>query len=297
VKFGDAFFPQLGQGEVFRISPVVSNNIVAEINRTTGAIMLANTGGADVALSSLTISSAFGSVDAGSLTPITGHYDASGNGAVDPNDAWSITSPAGSNTLFSETTTGDAGTLGAGEQIVLSPGGGWLRSPTEDLFVSLLLGSGTVLNAAVTYMGNGGRAFARGDLNFNGSIDLADWSIFAASSYTTLTGLSRAEAYAVGDLDADGDNDHADFLLFKRDFNAANGLGAFEAQVLGVPEPATLRPIVVCFAAWLIDWRRASLKHHGFRRQAAADKSAAWIITSFAALLGTKVSPPREDEL
>jgi hypothetical protein len=240
VKFGNAFFPPLGQGEIFRITPVVSNTIAVEVNRDTGAITLANMSGAEITFSALTLTSAFGAIDASALTPITGHYDESGNGAIDPFDLWSITSPPGSPTQFSETSTGDPGAIAAGESIVFSPAGGWIRSPTEDLFASLLLGDGTVLNATVSYTGNGGSPFLRSDLNFNGAVDLADWSLFVASSYAALTGLNRAEAYAVGDLDADGDNDHADFLLFKSDFNVANGAGAFESRILRVPEPTTL---------------------------------------------------------
>jgi hypothetical protein len=205
----------------------------------------------------LTLISAFGAIDAEALTPITGHYDESGNGAIDANDTWTITSPPESPTQFSEASTGDPGAIAAGESILLSPAGGWVRSPSEDLFASLLLGDGTVLNATVTYTGNSGNPFARSDLNFNGAVDLADWSLFVASSYTALTGLGSAEAYGRGDLDADGDNDHADFLLFKRDYNAANGAGAFESHLLRVPERSTLG-LAVGFAACLLIAGRCS---------------------------------------
>jgi hypothetical protein len=257
VKFGNAFFPPLGQGEIFRISPEMPNSVVLEVNRDTGAITLANNTGSDVSFSSLTITSAFAAIDAGALTPITGHYDENGNGAIDPDDAWSITSPTGSHTQFSEASTGDAGAIGTGEQIVLSPAGGWTRSPNEDLFGSLLLADGTVLNAAVTYTGNGGRPFSRSDLDFSGAVEIDDWSIFVANAYTSLSGLSRAEAYAAGDLDADGDNDHTDFLLFKRDYNIANGAGAFESQVLRVPELTSLR-LAIGFAACLLTRGRSN---------------------------------------
>jgi hypothetical protein len=251
VKFGNGFFPPLGQGEIFRISPILSSMITLEINRSSGAITLANATGTDVTFSALTLTSAFGAIDPGALTPITGHYDESGNGAIDADDSWSVTSPPGSFTQFSEASTGDPGAIAAGESIVLSPAGGWIRSPNEDLFVSLLLGDGTVLNASVRYTGNGGTPFARSDLDFNGAVDLADWSLFVASSYAALTGLSRAEAYSRGDLDADGDNDHADFLLFKRDYNTANGAGAFESRLLRVPERTTWG-LAVGFAACLL---------------------------------------------
>jgi hypothetical protein len=230
-----------------------------EVNRDTGAITLANNTGIDISFSSLTITSGFGAIDAGALTPITGNYDEIGNGAIDPDDGWSLTSPAGSHTQFSEASTGDAGTIAVGEQIVLSPAGGWTRSPNEDLFASLLLANGTVLHATVTYIGNNGSPFSRSDLNFSGAVDIADWSLFVANAYTNLNGLSRAVAYAAGDLDADGDNDHADFLLFKRDFNIANGAGAFESQVLRVPESASLH-LAIGIAACLLTGGRSSYR-------------------------------------
>jgi hypothetical protein len=227
----------LGQGEIFRISPV---GVSVVVDRNTGNITLTNNTGAAISLTSLSITSAFGAIEPTQLTPISGHYDSTGNGSVDNNNPWSISSPGGSHTLFSEATTGDPGTLAAGQQISLSSAGGWIQSPKEDLALNLTLNGGTVLSAGVSYVGNGGQAFASGDLNFSGGIDAADWSIFAANAYTNLSGLSRAQAYAKGDLDGDGDNDYADFKLFKASFNAANGAGAFSAMLVQVPEPAAL---------------------------------------------------------
>jgi hypothetical protein len=244
VKFGNSFFPPLGEGEIFKISPILSAAVTVQIDRATGAMTLTNATGSPISFSSLSISSAFGAIAPDSLIPITGHYDSTGNGSVDNNNPWSVTSPAGSHTLFSEATTGDAGTLAGGQQVSLSPSGGWIHSPTEDLFVSLLV-DGNVTNATVTYTGNSGQPFKRSDLDFNNVVDAADWHAFHASAYANLTGLSRAEAYAQGDLDGDGDNDYADFKLFKKDYNAVNGAGAFEAMVAGTPEPAAASLAVV----------------------------------------------------
>jgi hypothetical protein len=198
---------------------------------------LTNSSGAAISLTSLTLASAVGSIDAAALTPITGHYDSTGNSAVDNNNPWTITSPAGSHTLFSEATTGDAGMLANGQQISLAAAGGWIRSPNEDMTLTLMNGGG-LLAAGVSYIGNGGQAFGRSDLDFNGDVDVADWSVFTANSYSSLAGLSHAEAYGKGDLDGDLDNDFTDFRLFKQDFNSANGAGAFEAMIGYVPEPA-----------------------------------------------------------
>ncbi len=233
VKFGNGFFPPLGQGEVFRITPV---GVSVVIDRDSGGITLTNSSGAAISLTSLTMTSALGGLDAAALTPITGNYDSIGSGAVDNNNPWTITSPAGSHTLFSEATTGDAGMLANGQQISLSVAGGWIPSLTEDVTLTLQNG-GALIAAGVSYVGNGGQPFERSDLDFDGVVNLADWSVFTDNSYTSLSGLSGAEAYGKGDLDGDGDNDFSDFRLFKQDFDDANGAGAFEALVGQVPEP------------------------------------------------------------
>lgn len=255
VKFGNSFFPPLGQGEIFKISPVLSGSVLATIDRNSGEITLANATGAPIAFTSYTMTSTVGAIDAADFTPITGHYDSVGNGSVDNNNPWQITSPAGSHTLFREATTGDAGALAANSEITLAPAGGWIPSPTEDVFLSLLLDDGAVLNATVAYTGNGGDPFARGDLDFDGDLDVADWTVLVNSSYAPLApGLSRAQSYAFGDLDGDNDADFADFRLFKADFDEVNGVGAFEAMTRGVPEPgaATLvLAVIVGQVLWL----------------------------------------------
>ena len=265
VKFGNSFFPPLGEGEIFRIAPVASNGLDAVIDRATGMVTLTNSTGADVDLSTLTIASAIGAINASSLTPITDHYDLNGNRSVDGNDAWTITSPGGSHTVFSEMTTGDPGTLANGQQISLSPGDGWIPSPNEDLVLSLLVDGGTVLNASVSYVGNGGQPFDRSDLDFNGVVNIDDWAIFAANSFGNLDGLSLAQAYGKGDLDGDGDNDYDDFQLFKSDYNAVHGAGAFEVAILGVPEPSSLVLAAGVAAVCLICRRQRDCRRHVLR--------------------------------
>ena len=237
VKFGNGFFPALGQGEIFRIT--AGSSLDAVINRNTGAITLTNNSGTPISLKSLTISSATGAIDPTSLTPITGHYDFAGDKSVDNNNNWMITSTAGNHTLFSESSTGDPGMLAIGQQLVLSPANGWIPSPTEDLFVSLLNSVNTVVNASMVYTGNGGVPFTRSDLNFDGVLSAADWAVFTTSAATNLSGLSKAQSYGRGDLDGDGDNDYNDFKLFKTDYSVANGSSAFDALLQQVPEPGT----------------------------------------------------------
>lgn len=244
VKFGDSFFPALGQGEIFRIVP--GSALSAVINRNTGAITLTNNTGAAISLKSLTISSTTGAIAPGSLTPITGHYDLSGDQSVDNNNNWTITSAAGNHALFSESSAGDPGTLAVGQQITLSPTGGWIPSPTEDLFISLLNSANTVVNASMAYIGNGGVPFSRSDLNFDGSITVADWSIFAGYAASNMAGLSKAQSYGRGDLDGDGDSDYNDFKLFKSDYTLAHGAGSFETMLASIPEPNSFYLIAMC---------------------------------------------------
>jgi hypothetical protein len=87
-------------------------------------------------------------------------------------------------------------------------------------------------------------AFKRSDFNFDGLINIADWNVFLANNGTNMSTLSDAESYAKGDLNGDQLSNYTDFRLFKADFNAANGAGAFEA-LAGVPEPASLALVLV----------------------------------------------------
>lgn len=247
IKFGNAFFPPLGQGEIFRISAIPTNALEVTINRSTGAVTIANSTGAAIDFTSLTLSSITGAINSFGLTPITGHYDLSGNGSVDNNNAWQITTSQPG--MFTESTTGDRGTLANGASITYSPAGGWIQSPIEDITASIALAGGGTLNAVVRYTGNGGQPFERSDLDFDGQLTAADWAVFIAQAGTNLAGLSTAQAYTRGDLDGDGDNDYGDFKIFKSDYIQVNGAAAFAALTQSVPEPGTL---VICLLGLLV---------------------------------------------
>lgn len=77
------------------------------------------------------------------------------------------------------------------------------------------------------------------DLNLDGQTNAGDWAMFVVNSYTTFAGLGQLDAFQRGDLDFDGDNDVADFRYFKSAYIAANGANAF-ASLFGVPEPSAL---------------------------------------------------------
>lgn len=250
VKFGNGFFPPLGEGEIFRIMP--DTTLQLTVDRTTGSITLGNFTGAALDIASYNLTSAFGAINFSGLTPITGNYDLAGNDFVDDDNNWSITSPGGSFTTFAEASLGDPGRLTSGQQVVLSAANGWLKSNVQDLALAVVLGNGSVLNAVVSYTGNSGAAFARGDLNFDGAINVADWNVFKASGYAPISVTSGAQRYALGDLDNDGDNDYADFRTFKALYNAVNGVGALEVAIASVPEPGGLRMVGIGLAAILL---------------------------------------------
>lgn len=80
----------------------------------------------------------------------------------------------------------------------------------------------------------------QGDFDGVAGIDVADWTQLKAGFNTDLTGLSAAEGYALGDINLDRKIDRFDFAQFRTQFDLANGVGAFEAMLAQVPEPATL---------------------------------------------------------
>jgi hypothetical protein len=79
-----------------------------------------------------------------------------------------------------------------------------------------------------------------GDLDFDASIDSADWSMFRSGQHADMTGFTRSQALALGDLNGDFRNDHADFVLFKSVFEGMNGQGSFAAMLERVPEPTSI---------------------------------------------------------
>ena len=107
-----------------------------------------------------------------------------------------------------------------------------------------------------------------GDLDFDGDVDENDWPIYRNGFGQDMSGLSIAEAYLLGDLDGDFDNDPIDFGLFKTAFDNDQGVGAFAAMLVSVPEPTSIALLV--FGGLLLlpanRWRRTtnlSIQHEG----------------------------------
>jgi hypothetical protein len=217
---------------------------VLVVDRDTGAISLANQTAGNVQVKGYSITSAAASLDPANWMTID-------TGSFDPDGTW--TAESVTSTDITESVSGgvlDGGTLApAASQGIGTP---WLKTPFEDLVFEFTLGDGTTGFGAVQYTGNDGMPFDRSDLNGDGDVNVADWSLFLPNSFTTFPGETAVGAYLKGDLDGDMDNDYADFQLFKADFIAANGEAAFAQLVGNVPEPSTLALLTavmgcVCF--------------------------------------------------
>jgi hypothetical protein len=216
------------------------------VNRGTGNIMLTNNGAAPINIDGISISSAGGGLNPATWLSITNNYDEPpGNGSVDPDDPWTITASTSTNLTEAEQSAGgNGGTLGVGQTVNL--GNAWVKSHIEDVAVDLQLTSGSISTASVSFSGGpGGVSYPRSDLNTDGNINASDWPLFHPNLLADLSSMTDVERALAGDLDGDGDNDVSDFTLFKADFDAANGAGAFNAMLAGVPEPSAVALVLL----------------------------------------------------
>jgi hypothetical protein len=225
------------------------------INTNTGAMTLNTGSGTARGIQGYSITSA---ANVGGLSPtawlsVADNYDSGHPGAnqVDANDQWTELTAAASNTDLSESQIGgDGGLLNASRSIPL--GNAWIRNPFgEDIQLEILLPDGRKRRVDVTYNGTSENPLQVGDLNFDGSLTALDWPIVRNNFNANLASLTRAEAYNLGDLNSDGVNNRIDFALFKGLYDAANGVGAFEAMASTIPEPTglTISAVGACIAA------------------------------------------------
>jgi hypothetical protein len=165
--------------------------------------------------------------------------------SFDPEGIWSINSSTANQ--LAETEFGNGGQLGTGgtaTSLQLGLDDAWTLSRFEDLVVSItrLLPDNVTtetIGVPVKYLNGLGQAAARSDLNFDGTVDAADWSLFYPNYLKNLSALTVAQAANLGDLNGNKTNDYTDFLLFRGDFDAANGAGAFAAMI-AAPEPSSV---------------------------------------------------------
>jgi hypothetical protein len=200
---------------------------VLVVNRSTGAVSLANQTTGGIQLKGYSITSA-----GGGLNPAT--WVSIDAGAFDPDGTW--TAQSSTSTNLTESVTGgnlNGGTIAAGTSAGI--GAPWIKTPIQDLAFSFTLGDGSTATGQIQYTGD---PLARSDLNGDGAINAADWALFVPNSFTTFAADTAVAAYRKGDLDGDKDNDYADFKLFKADYSAVNGAAAFAALTGVVPEPS-----------------------------------------------------------
>ena len=213
------------------------------VNRDTGGLTLFNQTGGAVNIKSYSITSAFEALDPANWLSIADNYDAGSPGPnqVDAAHNWSeLTDPTANGDLSeADLQSADGAALAHTRTVNLGTSAAWIRNPTEDLVFQYISGS-QIVQGLVQYTGHGGLPFASGDLNTDGAINTADWTIFRTNQQTNLTSKSLAEAYRLGDLTGDRLNNHADFVLFKTAYDAANGAGAFVTMLAAVPEPSSV---------------------------------------------------------
>ena len=230
------------------------------IDRDTGSVTLRNGTDAPVHISGYVITSTFEAFAPDNWLSIAENYDANNGGSVDTSNNWSeLTQPDAHGDLSeADLDTGTGTTMAAGTTIDLGNAGTWIQNPTETDILFQFISNGQVETGFVRFVGNEGQPFDAGDFDFDGDIDETDWGIFRGGQHADMTTLSLAEAYQMGDLTGDLANNHPDFVAFKTIFNAANGAGAFEAMLAGVPEPSSVVLLIGAGLAWLgiLRWPR-----------------------------------------
>ena len=210
------------------------------VDQQTGEIRIVNPADGDINLSfkDLSITSPVGALDPSKWTPIAGNYDLSGDGSVDADGNWTVTSDTVNELSEAAEAGGGDGLVTVAQEVSLGVGA-WVQNPAKDLKFYYTDADGIVHRLSVHYTGTN---IVNADMNFDGVVDALDWPIFLNGSQRNLSGMSAAKAYQMGDLDGDGDSDIWDFALFRQAFEAANPApGAFEAMVASyAPEPGTL---------------------------------------------------------
>lgn len=218
--------------------------VTATVDRDTGKIAIENNTPVDFTVKSYSISSPFGSLDATEWNTI-----APGNNGADP-DPWTITAPASPGTTPFATSLAEQEIAGGSGGATLAANTGefdlgenvWVRTPFQDITISLTLADGTVVSPLISYTGD---ALKPGDFDGDGDVTMSDYAILSANMHNTnISTLTFANAYLLGDMTGNRRINYEDFEDFVFAFDAQNGgAGAF-ARMSGVPEPASASLLV-----------------------------------------------------
>lgn len=247
----------------------------AIIDRDLGSVRIVNNTGVPVDLRGYSFRSIAGAFDEAAATFL-----------ADTDSDWIQTTQIGDsvNDLSEVHITSD--TLAADGEINLGDNDIWIKyfEEAEDVSFSYLVdGSDEQVTGILEFANTPGESFAFLDLNFDGNVDLGDWSAFLAITDTAdLSDLTTAQAYQKGDLDADGRLGVGDFVTFQREFDSLMGAGAFAAMVSGapVPEPSTVVMLSAGCVGLLIGQRRAIS-----RRRAIVQRFAHLALLAVAGML------------
>ena len=215
----------------FRLSASIT------INRQSGEILLSNTGSSNLNIHGYSLTSTNGSFGSSAGLSIANNYDDT------PATARSIATMSGRfcrdpiRHQLSESEIsvgGNGGTLSTSTPIDL--GDAWLRTPYQDVAGTLLLADGSQIGHSPSATADS--VIPSGDLNGDGDVTGADWTLFKAGQGTNFTGMSKAEAYLKGDLTGNLSHDLNDFFAFRTQYELFNGgSGSFARMLAGVPEP------------------------------------------------------------
>lgn len=233
------------------------NEFDVTIDRATGNVTVQNNSPGATAIKGLSFTSPTGELNAATWTSISSAYDEPpGNGTVDPDDPWTITSSTDLNlTEVEQSVGGNGASLAVAQTINL--GNFWRKSRLQDVGLLVTLADGSTAIGNVSYTGT---ALNRSDLNTDGSVNASDWPLFYPNMNANLSALTGVGKALAGDLDGDGDNDVTDFGLFKADWDLVNGAGSFDAFLAGVPEPSSLLLILVGVIGSCLIRRRPSAR-------------------------------------
>ncbi|BBO32935.1 hypothetical protein PLANPX_2547 [Lacipirellula parvula] len=232
-------------------SPAQDGALRLTIDRGTGQVSIANNTNGVVNLRGYSIQSSKGTLDEVAATFLG---DANPNWTIFDSPEHSELSEGYIPDQYAMPTFASNPTLGK-----INLGTSW-RKFHEDIsdisFQYLIAGNNTPQTGIIEFVGNSSQTFNPLDLNFNGSIEIGDYAAFLAGYNVSLTGKTVAQQYNLGDLDGDKKHTVKDFLIFKRQYDAALGAGAFAAALAAVPEPSTAALGMICGAVGLFAGRR-----------------------------------------